>query len=607
MNMKRFFSATSREAMKQVRAELGDEAVILSNREVDGGVEVIASASDDIAALIARTPTASKAGKFTASPTPKAASKMFAKASSEELAAMPTLARIAHAAEDIAAPTAHPDTRDMRNFGPAGPAGLASAVARAVPSRPAAPAASVPESFAHYIKRSEENRAAHYLELSLQRGSVTTPVAKGSRPTPAASVKVRPTVAPTISATPSAVAKPPARVIPKKHPNENQHEYESRSQYQYPHPSQQEHAPAVVAPIVSTPVAVVPAPIAAPMLTETDPRLINEIMQMKTLLQEQMGVLSWHDTTSRRPLQAKQITQMLSAGFSPALARAISEKLPADFNESAAASWLQESLIRNLAVPGEDNDMVDRGGVYALVGPTGVGKTTTAAKLAAKCVVKYGIKSLGLITIDSYRIGAEDQLRAYGKILGVPVHTARDAQSLAELIAQMRDKHLVLIDTVGMGQRDRRLYDLMQMLNSPAIERVLFLNASAQAETLEDVVRQYSGEAVQPRQEGNDQHEAQARSRSTGFRRQRKVIITKLDEAVKFGFVLDCLVRHKLEMQYVTNGQSVPEDLHPANPQYLVHRALKHRGAVEFNLNEIDIPLVFAASNAAPAKAARHV
>ena len=594
MNMKRFFSPTSREAMKQVRAELGDEAVILSNREVNGGVEVIASASDDIAALIARTPTASKAGKFAASPTPKAASKMFAKASTEELAAMPTLARIAHAAERALAPATHPDRhdvrdmremRDMRDFRPA---------TRVAPCSPVAPAAPIPESFAHYIKRSEENRAAQYLELALQRGSVTTPVAKAMRPTPAASAKARPSDASAIAAVDltCVAAKASVRIAANAHISPNASE----------HITEHEHAPAVVAPLVCAPALTI-----VPVLAETDPRLINEIMQMKTLLQEQMGVLSWHDTTSRRPLQAKQITQMLSAGFSPALARAIAEKLPADFNESAAANWLQESLIRNLTVPSDDNDMVDRGGVYALVGPTGVGKTTTAAKLAAKCVVKYGVKSLGLITIDSYRIGAEDQLRAYGKILGVPVHTARDAQSLAELIAQMRDKHLVLIDTVGMGQRDKRLYDLMQMLNSPAIERVLFLNASAQAETLEDVVRQYSGDALQARQERKVQPEAKTQFHGTGFRRPRNVIVTKLDEAVKFGFVLDCLIRHKLETQYVTNGQCVPEDLHPANPKYLVHRALRHRGAAEFNLNEIDIPLVFAAANAAPAKAAFHV
>jgi flagellar biosynthesis protein FlhF len=179
-------------------------------------------------------------------------------------------------------------------------------------------------------------------------------------------------------------------------------------------------------------------------------------------------------------------------------------------------------------------------------------------------------------------------LRAYGKILGVPVHTARDAQSLADLIASMRDKHLVLIDTVGMGQRDSRLIEQMQMLSSPSIERVLFLNASAQGETLDDVVRLYGG---------------------PGPRRAMKVIVSKIDEAVKFGFVLDCLIRHKLELQYVTNGQKVPEDIHPANPQYLVHRALKHRSASAFFLGDTEIPLVLSTTKTVKpiTKVTRHV
>jgi flagellar biosynthesis protein FlhF len=221
------------------------------------------------------------------------------------------------------------------------------------------------------------------------------------------------------------------------------------------------------------------------------------------------------------------------------------------------------------------------------VGPTGVGKTTTAAKLAARCAVKYGAKNMGLITVDNYRIGAEDQLRTYGKILGVTVHTAHDAQTLADLIALMRDKHLVLIDTVGMGQRDSRLSGHLQMLNSPGIEPVLFLNASAQGETLEDVVRLYSG---------------------PGHRRPSKVIVSKIDEAVKYGYALDCMIRHKLELQYVTNGQRVPEDLHPANPQYLVHRALKHGAATAFTLDNAQIPMILsaAAARVKPAAMAAH-
>lgn len=496
MSMKRFFSATSREAIKLVRAELGDEAVILSNREVDGGVEVIASAQNDLSALIELTPRTQRFDRPAA-------------AVSKDVAGLPTIARVAQAARATLAKATASGTA------------LYSKLDERVAQSSEAPAS---ESFAHFVQRSEVSRAAR----DEARSASSTP----------------------------APASVPAPVTPRK--------------------------PAVVGKVGA---AVVVAETRAEPVP--DPRIMCEILQMKSILQEQVDALSWRDTTTRRPLQAKQISQMLSAGFSPALARAIADKLPADFNDAQATEWLQDRLTRNIAVSAQEGGLVDRGGVYALVGPTGVGKTTTAAKLAARCAMKFGAKSLGLITVDSYRIGAEDQLRAYGKILGVSVHAARDAQSLADLIAMMRDKHLVLIDTVGMGQRDSRLIEQMQMLSSPSIERVLFLNASAQGETLDDVVRLYGGQ---------------------GVRRTTKVIVSKIDEAVKYGFVLDCLIRHKLEMQYVTNGQRVPEDIHPANAQYLVHRALKHRAAPAFLLGAEDIPLVLSASPPpAGTTLARHV
>ena len=487
MSVKRFFSTSSREAIKQVRAELGDEAVILSNREVNGGVEVIASAPDDIAALIDRTPAVARQTVVEPKSPPS----------------MPTIARIAHAAQAKLARAASSVTAK-----------------RTQPETNVFKPGEVPvtESFAHFVQRSVDSRAA----------------------------RAEPVKVPAVSVSPISPVSPAA---------------------------------------TRTPALVAPETVAR---SEPDSRIMAEILQATSMLQEQMGALSWRETALRRPLQAKQISLMLSAGFSPALARTLADKLPVDYNEAQAERWLHDSLSRNLHVAPAKSEMVDRGGVYALVGPTGVGKTTTAAKLAARCVVKYGAKSLGLITVDSYRIGAEDQLRAYGKILGVTVHTARDAQTLADLIAMMHDKHLVLIDTVGMGQRDSRLIEQLQMLSAPSIERVLFLNASAQGETLDDVVSLYSGQ---------------------GHRRISKVIVSKIDEAVKYGFVLDCMIRHKLEMQYMTNGQRVPEDMHPANAQYLVHRALKHRAVAAFSLDDTEIPLVLSTSaNAKPAtKAATRV
>lgn len=284
-------------------------------------------------------------------------------------------------------------------------------------------------------------------------------------------------------------------------------------------------------------------------------RVLAEIRTMKGLLTEQLAALAWGESVRRRPLRGVLLRELIGAGFGATLARAITERLPDDFAETQARQWMHGVLARNLrcqAGPG----IVERGGMYALVGPTGVGKTTTAAKIAAQCVVRHGARGLGLITTDSYRVGAHDQLRIYGKILGVPVFAAQDATELEHALAAVAGKHLVLIDTIGMGQRDTRVAGQQALLSVPGIQRLLLLNATAQTETLEDVVRAY------------------ASSNLDG------AIITKTDEAVRLGGVLDVAIRRQLALLFVTNGQRVPEDLHVPTAQLLVHQALRGAPAV---------------------------
>ncbi len=150
---------------------------------------------------------------------------------------------------------------------------------------------------------------------------------------------------------------------------------------------------------------------------------------------------------------------MLEAGFSGQLARRLTSELSAEMGLEEGRKWLMSALNRRLRTLGNEGDLIDRGGVYALVGPTGVGKTTTTAKLAARCVVRYGADKVALLTTDSYRIGAHEQLRIYGRILGVPVHVVRDGDDLRHTLADLKEKHMVLIDTVGMSQRDRMVAD----------------------------------------------------------------------------------------------------------------------------------------------------
>ncbi|HEX4855433.1 MAG TPA: flagellar biosynthesis protein FlhF, partial [Limnobacter sp.] len=279
--------------------------------------------------------------------------------------------------------------------------------------------------------------------------------------------------------------------------------------------------------------------------------VLEEIKQMRQLLKDQMTLMTWRDTLEKNPKRGELWNQLTQAGFSPLFARTVVEKLPADLSDSQMQDWVMNVIRKNLNVVPAEKDIVETGGIFALVGPTGVGKTTTTAKLAARCVVKYGADSLGLITTDSYRIGAQDQLRIYGKILGVQVYTAQTHADLAQLRSSMQRKRLVLIDTVGMGQRDSRVAEQTKILTDSHVKRVLLLNATSQPETLDDVVRHY---------------------KSTGL---NGAILSKLDEAIKIGGVLDVVMRHKLALHYIATGQRVPEDLFPADPRVLVHRALR--------------------------------
>lgn len=304
-----------------------------------------------------------------------------------------------------------------------------------------------------------------------------------------------------------------------------------------------------------------------PPLPRPEPQRIDvvaELRSMRSLIEGQLASLAWSDAARRAPLRTKLAGDMLSAGFSASLARAVTGRLPDDFNAEQASGWLVSVLESNLRRAAAD-ELIDRGGVFALVGPTGVGKTTTTAKLAARYVMKYGAQKLGLISADSYRIGAQDQLRIYGRILGVPVHAVQDAAELHATIAALSDKHLVLIDTIGVGQRDPRVPEQVAMLGSGGIKRLLMLNAACQGETLEDVVRVYAGK--------------ESGSSLAGC------CITKLDESVKPGSTLDVAIRHRLPLHFVSSGQRVPEDLALADTGALVRQSMAVAGGGIFDLD----------------------
>ncbi|MGH8856045.1 MAG: flagellar biosynthesis protein FlhF [Telluria sp.] len=302
--------------------------------------------------------------------------------------------------------------------------------------------------------------------------------------------------------------------------------------------------------------------------------MMNEIRAMRGLMETQLAELSWNATAQREPQKAAVLREMLAAGFSATLARYLVEKLPATKDAAEALRWIKTVLARNLTTIANEDDLLSRGGVFALVGPTGVGKTTTTAKLAARCVMRHGPDKLALITTDAYRIGGHEQLRIYGKILGVMVHSVKDEADLRIALKELKNKHTVLIDTIGMSQRDQMVTEQVAMLSESGadVKRLLCLNATSTNETLNEVVRAYQGSGL------------------------AGCIMTKLDEAASIGNVLDVVIRQKLNLHYISNGQRVPEDLHLADRAMLVDRAFRNTRNASAQFGDADLPMMMAAA-----------
>ncbi|MNQ02419.1 Flagellar biosynthesis protein FlhF [compost metagenome] len=286
--------------------------------------------------------------------------------------------------------------------------------------------------------------------------------------------------------------------------------------------------------------------------------LLGEMQGMRELLNRQITPAASADSGAGRLRQV-----LLLAGFGAHLCDEILAALPAELqhatvNDPAARAWLERQLAARLPVPADENDLLDEGGVLALVGPTGVGKTTTTAKLAARYVMRHGSGQVALLSTDSYRIGAHEQLRIYGRLLGVEVQALPAEAALDSVLAQLAGKRLVIIDTIGMSQRDQRLIGQIAQLGGTGhpVRLMLLLNAASHGDTLEEVVATY-----------------QRAARAAGSRLD-DCIVTKSDEAARLGPVLDILIRHNLRLHYLSSGQQVPEDLHPASAPALVRQAL---------------------------------
>jgi len=276
----------------------------------------------------------------------------------------------------------------------------------------------------------------------------------------------------------------------------------------------------------------------------------GEMQSMKQLLQHQVSGLMWQDLSRREPMRAMIIEKLLELGLTEAIADQLACFMPEDIADADAWDCALELLAGQLTTT--NDDLMRRGGVVALVGPTGVGKTTTVAKLAARFARQHGADSVALITTDTFRIGAFEQLATFGRIIGCPVKQVQDHEELSLLLTQLQQRKLILIDTAGMSQRDVRLAEKLSALvhNSRVkIRSYLVLSATSQTRVMQEAVEHFK------------------RIGLSGC------IFTKLDECLSLGEIINTAIQNALPVSYLTNGQRVPEDLEAAQAKAMVAQA----------------------------------
>jgi len=448
MKIKRFVAPDMRQAMREVREEQGPDAVILSTRRIDEGIEIIAAVDYDEALV-------REAARHGAAPAPAA-----------EPPALPVRA----------ATPPPPPVREARveTLTPANRPSPVEGVARVAAA--VAPEAKESKPVRHEV------RVPHAAPGAQAEGLVQAKAA-AAQPTQAVEAPAEPAVHPLIE-----------------------------------------------------------------RAAQDTVRMRAELSSLREMLEMQLSSLAWNDMERRQPMHTRVLRELTRLGIDADVARALADELPPQMTPEQARYLPLGMLSRGIAVSGRGRS--EEGGVTALVGPTGVGKTTTLAKLAARAVVRHGASQVALVSTDHYRIGAAAQLEHYGRLLGVRVYPAYDAQSLRQVLELLKGCHTVLVDTAGLAGNDPRLAEQLDALGEAGELRVcLVLAANAQAQSLEEAVRAYL--PAKP-------HAA---------------ILTKLDEAPSLGGALSVLIRHRLALDYTTDGQRVPEDIATADARLLVCRA----------------------------------
>jgi flagellar biosynthesis protein FlhF len=579
MSIKRFLAKTTSEALRKVRDALGSDAIILSNRPIGGNIEIVASNQNDISSLIPGRINQEREQEAA----PAAGSSFF---SSEAFGALLNRQTKAypHQSDPQASATSYFDLKDLLKDH----------------KRTGSPEHDLPMSDARASGNVRDDK-----KFGNEPGELTAPEptrrtegpAIAQRSVAKAKAVKLPAYQPPLETAPEASSKASTVRDDKKFGNEP-------GELITPEPTRRTEGPAIAKRSVAKAKAVkLPAhqsPIeTAPEASSADKRrrgagrtaittgadassvkkdqvirkrpkqastpdirrLVDEIDSMRSAFEQQFALLNWNGQKGSASLRINLLPRLLGAGFSVSLGHGLLDGLmkypDAGCNEKQAMQRIRDALTQNLNTIESEDEILEKGGIYALVGPTGVGKTTTTAKLAARCVIRHGAENLALVTTDGYRIGGHDQLRIYGKILGVAVHAVNDAKDLPVVLAELRRKHMVLIDTVGMSQRDPMVAEQVAMFAGcgAEVKRLLLLNAASSLQTLDEVAAAYRGSGL------------------------AGAIITKMDEAVVRGSALEIAIRHSLPLFYVSSGQRVPEDLELADLEKLVNLALDNSPA----------------------------
>jgi flagellar biosynthesis protein FlhF len=493
VKIKRYFAKDMRLALQQVKEELGADAVIMSNKKVAGGVEIVAAVDNDVVE------------RQMSSPTGQAAQQ-----SRYNIATANNYYDRSLKQDTVSIGQGRPSAQDELSNGEVSRQ-FANMLQRYQESE-SQPKAKEPDSLSKLLQRQAKAKHAAsqgYREQSApQRGAQK---ALQRHPVGRQSLAEESGLSRLISDDSSVRPKAP-RLDPTRY-DKNQ-------------------------------------PPAQPAANQEMESIREEMSSIRRLLEHQVSGLMWQEVERREPLRAMLIKRLERMGLAPDLADQLACYIPEDTEPKQAWQALLELLADQITI--NKTDLIKKGGVVALLGPTGVGKTTTVAKLAARAAMEYGPDEVALVTTDTYRIGAHEQLSIYGRIMGSAVRVAKDSEELADILYQLRDRRLILVDTAGMGQRDVRLSEQLDTLmqeSGEVIHSYLVLPATAQRQVLQETLDHFR------------------RIPLSGC------ILTKLDESLSLGEFINVAVHNALPVSYVANGQRVPEDLVLAQARYLVAKA----------------------------------